>query len=77
MRRRLFTPQSWYSFLVEAESTPGPKCGWKVHRNTNQKRHSYADTLGNTEIYGDTFCKTGFSKSGKDIRYESIILKRK
>jgi hypothetical protein len=27
-----FTPQedSWYSFLLEAESTPGPYCGWKV-----------------------------------------------
>jgi hypothetical protein len=20
---------SWYSFLLEAESTPGPQCGWK------------------------------------------------
>jgi L-2-hydroxyglutarate oxidase LhgO len=19
----------WYLFLLEAESTPGPKCGWK------------------------------------------------
>jgi hypothetical protein len=30
-RRPLCTPQedSWYSFLLEAESTPGPKCGWK------------------------------------------------
>jgi hypothetical protein len=26
-----FTPQehSWYSFLLEAESTPGTQCGWK------------------------------------------------
>jgi hypothetical protein len=26
-----FTPQedSWYSFLLEAESTPGPQCSWK------------------------------------------------
>jgi hypothetical protein len=26
-----FYPQqdSWYSFLLEAESTPGPYCGWK------------------------------------------------
>jgi hypothetical protein len=26
-----FIPQedSWYSFLLEAESTPGPQCGWK------------------------------------------------
>jgi hypothetical protein len=31
-RRLLFTPppeDSWYSFLLEAESTPGPQCGWK------------------------------------------------
>jgi hypothetical protein len=21
--------KSWYSFLLEAESTPGPQCGWK------------------------------------------------
>jgi hypothetical protein len=30
-RRPLFTPQegSWYSFLLEADSTPGPWCGWK------------------------------------------------
>jgi hypothetical protein len=30
-RRPLFTPQedSWYSFLLEAESTPGPWCGCK------------------------------------------------
>jgi hypothetical protein len=26
-----FTPQesSWYSFLLEAESAPGPYCSWK------------------------------------------------
>jgi hypothetical protein len=31
MRRPPFTPQedAWYSFLLEAESTPGPQCGWK------------------------------------------------
>jgi hypothetical protein len=29
--RSPFTPQedSWYSFLLEAELTPGPYCGWK------------------------------------------------
>jgi hypothetical protein len=31
VRRPPFTPQEdfWYSFLLEAESTPGPYCGWK------------------------------------------------
>jgi len=24
---------SWYSFLLEAESTPGPECGWKDYVN--------------------------------------------
>jgi hypothetical protein len=30
-RRSPFTSQedSWYSFLLEAESTSGPQCGWK------------------------------------------------
>jgi hypothetical protein len=30
-RRPPFNPQedSWYSFLLEAESTPEPYCGWK------------------------------------------------
>jgi hypothetical protein len=30
-RRFSFTPQedSWYSFLLEAETTPEPYCGWK------------------------------------------------
>jgi hypothetical protein len=30
-RRPSFTPQedSWYSFLLEAESTLGPQCDWK------------------------------------------------
>jgi hypothetical protein len=30
-RRPSFTPQedSRFSFLLEAESTPGPQCGWK------------------------------------------------
>jgi hypothetical protein len=30
-RRPHFTPKedSWYSFLLEAESSPGPYCGWK------------------------------------------------
>jgi hypothetical protein len=30
-RRPPFTPQedSWYSFLLEAELTPGPQCDWK------------------------------------------------
>ena len=22
---------SWYTFLLEAESTPGPECGWKYY----------------------------------------------
>ena len=32
---RLFTPRkySWYSFLLEAESTPGPQCDWKDYVN--------------------------------------------
>jgi len=24
---------SWYSFLLDAESTPGPQCGWKYYVN--------------------------------------------
>jgi len=24
---------SWFSFLLEAESTPGPQCGWKDYVN--------------------------------------------
>jgi len=24
---------SWYSFLIEADSTPGPQCGWKDYFN--------------------------------------------
>jgi hypothetical protein len=34
-RRPPFTPQedSWYSFLLEAESIPGPWCGWKDYVN--------------------------------------------
>jgi hypothetical protein len=27
--RFLSQENSWYSFLLEAESTPGPSCGWK------------------------------------------------
>ena len=33
---------SWYSFLVEAKSTPGPQCGWKDYVNKNSN-----DTIGN------------------------------
>jgi hypothetical protein len=35
MRRPPFTPQedSGYSFLLEAESIPGPYCGWKDEVN--------------------------------------------
>jgi len=35
----LFTPRkySWYSFLLEAESTPGPQCDWKDY--VNEKFH--------------------------------------
>jgi hypothetical protein len=31
----LLLPQedSWYSFLLEAESTPGPQCNWKDYVN--------------------------------------------
>jgi hypothetical protein len=31
IRRLRFTPQkdSWYSFLLKAESTPEPQCDWK------------------------------------------------
>jgi hypothetical protein len=33
---------SWYSFLLEAESTPGPQCGRKDYANKNS-----SDTIGN------------------------------
>jgi hypothetical protein len=33
---------SWYSFLLEAESIPGPQCGWKDYINKNSN-----DTIGN------------------------------
>jgi hypothetical protein len=33
---------SWYSFLLEAESTPGPQCGWKS-RSTEKSN----DLIGN------------------------------
>jgi hypothetical protein len=34
-RRPPFSPQGdqWYSFMLEAESTPGPYCGWKDYVN--------------------------------------------
>jgi hypothetical protein len=34
-RRPPFAPQddSWYSFLLEAASTPGPQCGWNEYIN--------------------------------------------
>jgi hypothetical protein len=40
-RRPLFTPQedSWYSFLLEAESTPRPQCGWKDYVNLKNPPH--------------------------------------
>jgi hypothetical protein len=39
-----FTPRkySWYSFLLEAESTPEPQCGRKDYVNENSN-----DTIGN------------------------------
>ena len=30
---------SWYSFLLEAESTPGPYCGWKDYVNEKFQWH--------------------------------------
>jgi len=30
-----FVKYSWYSFLFEAESTPGPQCGWKDYAHDN------------------------------------------
>jgi hypothetical protein len=35
IRRSQLYPQedAWYSFLLEAESTPGPQCGWKDYVN--------------------------------------------
>jgi hypothetical protein len=37
LRTSLSLPQedSWYSFLLETESTPGPECGWKYYDNWN------------------------------------------
>ena len=39
--RPLFTPRkySWYSFLLEAESTPGPQCGQKDYVNEKLQWH--------------------------------------
>jgi hypothetical protein len=34
-----FTPRKYYSFLLEAESTPGPKCGRKVYFNEKFQWH--------------------------------------
>ena len=36
-----FTPMksSWYSFLLEAESTPGTLCDWKDYVNEEFQRH--------------------------------------
>ena len=42
----LFKKYSWYSFLLEAESTPGPQCGRKDY--INEKFH-----LHNRESTGD------------------------
>jgi hypothetical protein len=41
---RSFTPQeeSWYSFLLEATSTPGSYCGWK-----NKSIEKLIDLIGN------------------------------
>ena len=41
MHRPLFTPRkySWYSFLLEAESTPGPQCGQKDYVNEKFQWH--------------------------------------
>jgi hypothetical protein len=45
---------SWYSFLLEAESTPGPKCGWKdyvnekfqwYHRESNPRFSAFIDKI--------------------------------
>jgi hypothetical protein len=38
-RRPRFTPQEdfWYSFLLEAKSTPGPQCGWKEYISLRTK----------------------------------------
>jgi hypothetical protein len=37
--RPLFNPQKdfWYSFHLEAESTPEPYCGWKDQENWEKK----------------------------------------
>jgi len=35
---------SWYSFLLEAESTPGSQCGWKDYVMKNS-----SDTIGKKE----------------------------
>jgi len=32
---------SWYSFLLEAESTPGPQCGWKDYVNEKFQIHHW------------------------------------
>jgi hypothetical protein len=36
LRPRFIPPKEdfWYSFLLEAEQTPGPQCGRKGHLNT-------------------------------------------
>jgi hypothetical protein len=40
-RRPPLTPQedTWYSFLLKAESTPGPYCGWKDYVNWKSPLH--------------------------------------
>jgi hypothetical protein len=58
-----FTPRedSWYSFLLETESTPGPQCDWNVVRhfstpsNKLQKAVNSIDMKGETEEYIDSF----------------------
>ena len=44
--RPLFTPRkySWYSFMLEAESTPGPQCGQKDYVNEKFQWHHREST---------------------------------
>ena len=53
---------SWYSFLLEAESTPGPQCAWKDHVNEKFQWHHLESNLRPSDLQcsATTNCTTAF-----------------
>ena len=71
-----FTPRkySWYSFLLEAESTPWPKCGQKDYINEKFKWHHRKLQPSDLQCSASTNSATACPLQGRCAHFVTVLM---